>query len=253
MSSTKEYLFERQQEQCIEWIRQRYGIEIDPEADEEEWEELAREYWDMLAAEDAAVEAEYQWLNRHSHDEFFHEFFYELSKACSLLPLGNSLNTDTLNKLIYAHAVTLMEALISSVVRKLLISEPALLMNLVAGHKQLSVRTVTLKEIADEPKAVENIALDALSKMSFHNLQTIKSVLTAMFRVHMDGLDAGDIGSICSKRHDIIHRNGKTVDDESIDLTTQEVERAISAIREFVEDLNARIYKALTALNPNGF
>lgn len=192
MSSTKDYLIEAQQERCIEWIREHYGIEVDPNADEESWAELADEYWAMLDAE----AAEYQWLNRHSHNEFFHEFFYELSSASSLLETGTGIHAGTLNKLIYAHAVTVMEAMISSVVRKLLVTEKTLLMNLVSGNKNLSVLTLTLKEIAEEPKAVERLALDALSRLSFHNVETIKPVLTAMFREHMRGLEVRAIAGI---------------------------------------------------------
>lgn len=245
MSRTKEYLMEVQQENCIEWIRQRYGIEIDPDADDERWEQLAQEYSDMLEAE----EAEYEWLNRHSHDEFFHEFFYELARASGLLKTDTKMYADTLNKLVYAHAVTLMEALISSVVRKLLVSEQALLVSLVTEHKQLSSKSVSLKDIVGDPKAVERIVLDTLSKLSFHNLETIKAVLTAMFKEHMKDLDVDAIGGICSKRHDIIHRNGKTVDDQPISLTAGEVEDALLAIRAFGENLKARTYNALNAID----
>lgn len=245
MSSTKEYLMEVQHENCIEWIRQRYGIEIAPDTDDERWEELAQEYSDMLEAE----EAEYEWLNRHSHDEFFHEFFYELAKTSGLLNTGAKMYADMLNKLVYAHAVTLMEALISSVVRKLLVSEQALLINLVTEHKQLSSKSVSLKDIVGDPKAVERIVLDALSRLSFHNPVTINVVLTAMFKEHMKDLDVGAIGGICSKRHDIIHRNGKTVDDQPISLTTEEVEDALLAIRAFGENLKTRIHNALNAID----
>ncbi|MFG0548794.1 hypothetical protein [Pseudomonas sp. yb_9] len=52
-----------------------------------------------------------------------------------------------------------MEALISSVVRKLIVSDEALLMSLAAGYQKLRGITVTLKEIAEQPQLVESIAL----------------------------------------------------------------------------------------------
>lgn len=246
MSSIKEYFFEIEEERCIEWIRQRYGIDIDPNEHEEQWAELAAEYSAMQEAEED--EAEFQWLNRHSHSDFFHEFSAELATASSLLTFGsNALLTDTVNKLVYAHAVTLMEALISSVVRKLIVSEQSLLMNLVAKYKKLSGITVTLKQIAEEPKIVESIVLKELSEVTFHNVSTINQVFNAMFDEHMKGLRLSEIGRICGKRHDIVHRNGKTVGDEAIELTTQEVEQAIRSIRDFAEDLKSKIHNALTA------
>lgn len=62
-------------------------------------------------------------------------------------------------ELAYAHNVTLMEVLISSVVRKLIVSDEALLMSLAACYQKLRGITVTLKEIAEQPQLVESIAL----------------------------------------------------------------------------------------------
>lgn len=69
----------------------------------------------------------------------------------------------------------------------------------------------------------------------------------------MDDLELGEIGRICSKRHDIVHRNGKTRDDQPIELTLQEVQRAIGAIRNFAEDLNTRINAALSEQESDEF
>ncbi|MGE8303292.1 MAG: hypothetical protein ACN6PW_02425 [Pseudomonas kermanshahensis] len=52
-----------------------------------------------------------------------------------------------------------MEALISSVVRKLIVIDEALLMSLAACYQKLTGITVTLKEIAEQPQLVESIAL----------------------------------------------------------------------------------------------
>ncbi|VVN81539.1 hypothetical protein [Pseudomonas fluorescens] len=56
MSSVKEHFFELQQQRCIEWIKQVYGVDIDE--DDERWAELAAEYSAMLDAEEE--EAEFQ-------------------------------------------------------------------------------------------------------------------------------------------------------------------------------------------------
>lgn len=70
-----------------------------------------------------------------------------------------------------------------------------------------------------------------------------------MFGEHMKGLELGGIGRMCAKRHDIVHRNGKTVDDEPIVLLPKEVLEALTTIRVFAADLNARIYNGLDELN----
>ena len=249
MSSIKDYFFEVQQEECIEWIRQTYGVDVDPHEDEVQWGELAGEYSAMLDAQ-----AEIQWLNRHSHQEFFVEFEAELATVASLLAaVTNTAQANTVYKLVYAHCVTLLEALISSVVRKLVVSEEDLLMSLAAGYKKVSIVSVTLKEIAEQPKVVETIVLKILADQTFHNVSTIKEVLGVMFGDHMKDLNLAGVGRICSKRHDIVHRNGKTVDDNPIQLSLVEVNQAISTVREFAQDVKRRIEAALKEDDPVPF
>lgn len=213
MSSVKDNLFELEQERCVEWIKDTFGIDIDPDEPSEEWDSLASEYRAMHDAE--SEEAEARWLERHSYNEFFFEFSVELTTASSLLALkGDSAQASTLYKLVYAQAVTLLETLISSVVRKLVVSDQKLMMRLAAQHEHLHKRTITLKEIAEQPKAIEAIVLKVLSELSFHNVATIKEVLGAMFGDHMKGLEVGGIARICAKRRSVTTSSIATADSQ---------------------------------------
>ncbi|GLO55026.1 hypothetical protein PPUJ20066_10620 [Pseudomonas putida] len=252
MSATKDYFFEMDDARRVKWIKDRFGMDVDPEADPELWEQLSAEYTDMIEA--AAEEAEYRWLERHSHNEFFYEFSAELTTASSLLTLGqDGQQAMTVYKLVYAHAVTLLEALIGSVVRTLVISEPDLMMNVAKGYEEANKKKYTIKEIASQPKGIETIVLKLLSGLSFHNTATIKTVLEAMFGQHMAGLELDEIARICDKRHDIIHRNGRTIDDVPIQLDAVEVGQALVTIRDFAADLKTRIYAALEEIEEQIF
>ncbi|UQY33049.1 hypothetical protein K8U54_15065 [Pseudomonas fulva] len=244
MSSIKEHFFEREQELCLAWIKKTYGIEIDPDEDFETWERMAAEYSSMRDAFEE--EAEYRWLERHSHNTFFNEFLQELATASDLL--NQPLDTDkaqTLYKLVYAHSVTLLESLISSVIRSLVVSHPTFMLNIAKDYDDLSKKKFTLKEIIDQPKGMESIVLNTLSTLSFHNPSTIKTVMGAAFGKHMSELDLNKISPICSTRHDIVHRNGRTIDDLPIQLDLAQVQQAILTIRAFATDLRGRIYNAV--------
>lgn len=242
MSASKDVFFEIEAQQCSLWIHNKYGLDLTAEDTTGLWDEFYEEYIEMLDAE----QAEYLWLERHSHKQFFHEFSTDLTTAYSLLTLaGNQTQANITYKLVYAHAVTLLEALISTVVRKLAISEPRLMLNLVTEYEALSKRTISLKQVAQDPAIVQGIVLKVLSELSFHNVATIREILGAMFGEHMKGLEMADIARICIKRHDIVHRNGKTVDDEPIDLSIEDVQQAIHAIEAFAADLKRRVDEAL--------
>lgn len=244
MSSTKDYFLEVEHERRLAWAKATYGIEIDPDEDLETWDRLSAEYSSMLDA--VEEEAEYRWLERHSHNEFFNEFGQELVTASDLLNQSmDNKKAQTLYKLVYAHAVTLLESLISSVIRSLVVCHPAFMINMATGYDDLNKKKFTLKEIINQPKGMESIVLNTLSTLSFHNPSTIKTVMNAAFGKHMTGLDLSEISSICAKRHDIVHRNGRTIADELIQLDLEEVQRAIMIIRTFATDLKSRIYNAV--------
>ncbi len=244
MSSTKEYYFEVQQERFLAWAKDNHGIELDQDEDAETWERLSLEYSSMQDAMEE--EAEYRWLRRHPHTEFFNEFARELVTASALLDQPLAIDkAQTLYKLVYAHAVTLLESLVSSVVRSIVAGNPVFVAHMATGYDELSKRKFTLKEIIEQPKGVESIVLKTLSDLSFHNPHTIKAVMDSAFGKHMKGLDLRGISPICAKRHDIIHRNGRTIDDDPIKLDLAEVTQGITVIRAFAADLQSRIYNAL--------
>ncbi|MDD2067827.1 hypothetical protein NPS49_05765 [Pseudomonas putida] len=184
MSTTTDWFLENEERQCSLWIHQQFGLEITAEDQTGIWDGLYDDYRAMLDAQ----HAEYLWLERHSHNQFFREFSADLKTATSLLThVGSGAQANTICKLVYAHAVTLLEALISTVVRKLVISEQSLMLTLVAEYDELSRRTITLKQIAQDPEVVQGIVLKVLSGVTFHNVATIREILGAMFGEHMRG------------------------------------------------------------------
>lgn len=244
MGSTKDYYFEVQQENFIAWAKDNHGIELDQDEDPDTWERLGLEYSSMQDAMEE--EAEYRWLRRRPYTEFFNEFARELVTASELLEQPLAIDkAQTLYKLVYAHAITLLESLISSVVRSIVAGNPVFIAHIAIRYDDLSKRKFTLKEIIDHPKGVESIVLKTLSDLSFHNPHTIKAVMDSVFGKHMKGLDLRGISPICAKRHDIIHRNGRTISDDPINLDLEEVRQVITVIRAFAADLEGRIYNAV--------
>ncbi|TBU75830.1 hypothetical protein DNK06_17870 [Pseudomonas daroniae] len=248
MGSMKEHLFELESERRAEWIRGRLG---NPDADEYTpgWEELEAEYADMLAWLDE--EAEYRWLERHSYNRLYSDFVHEIAIATSLLQLGQGqVHAYTVNKMVYVHAVTLLETFIGTTVRTLVVSTPQFMASMVANVDELNGKQkYTLKQIAQHPKGVSGVILSVLSNLTFHNPATIRNVLHAMIGKRAEGLDLGPFSSICETRHDIVHRNGKTIDDETIPLEAKEVQHSLSQISRLAQEIRDRIHEALDDLS----
>ncbi|RYZ74036.1 MAG: hypothetical protein EOP09_01040 [Proteobacteria bacterium] len=244
MSKMKEHFFEVEQERFLEWARERLGDQsLDEES--EAYESLAQEYSDMNDAFEE--EAEYRWLQRQSFHEQYVEFSSELDQAHVLLRSSESgPHAQTTCKLVYAHAVTLLETMISRSVQALVVKDRAFLLNIVRQIESIQKgKKFPLVEIAEHPRGVEGVILKSLSEITFHNPATIKTVLVALMGDCMKDLDVSGIAQICKVRHDIVHRNGKTIDDDPITLKPDQVYEAMSNIDDLASDISRRIFGAL--------
>lgn len=248
MSSVKEYFFEVERERFLDWAGNRLDRE-DLDDESEAYQALAQEYSDMTDAYDQ--EAEYRWLERQSFHEQYIEFGSELRGAIMLLRHSeHGPHAHMTCKLVYAHAVTLLETMISTSVQALVLRDKAFLLNIA---KQIETihrgKKFTLLEIAEHPKGVEGVILRSLSDLTFHNPATIKSVLCVLIGDRMKDLDVSPIARICKVRHDIVHRNGRTIDDEVITLELYEVFRAMDTIDAFASDVSRRIRETLNEMD----
>jgi hypothetical protein len=61
----------------------------------------------------------------------------------------------------------------------------------------------------------------------------------------MKDLDVSVFAPISKVRHDIVHRNGKTVEDEPISLTPEQVYEAMDTIDDLASNISRRIFDAL--------
>jgi hypothetical protein len=244
MSKIKDHFFEVEQERFLEWARARHGGDfLDEES--EAYEALAQEYSDMNDAFEQ--EAEYQWIQRQSFHEQYIEFSAELDRARVLLrDSANGPHAQTTCKLVYAHSVTLLETMISTSVNALVLKDKAFLLNMARQIESIQKgKKISLMEIAEHPRGVEGVILKAISEITFHNPATIKTVLVALIGDGMKDLDVSGFGLICKVRHDIVHRNGKTVEDEPITLTPEQVYEAMETIDDLASSISRRIFDVL--------
>lgn len=207
---------------------------------------MAQEYSSMNDAFEQ--EAEDQWLQRKSFHEQYIEFSTELD--CARVLLRDSVNgphTQTTCKLVYARSVALPEPMISASVNALVLADKAFLLNIARHIESIQKgKKFSLMEIAEHPRGVEGVILKALSEITFHNPATIKTVLVALVGDGMKDLDVSVFAPISKVRHDIVHRNGKTVEDEPISLTHEQVYEAMDKIDDLASNISRRIFDALS-------
>ena len=236
MSGVKEHLFEVENEAMRQWMRQTFNIPNDKELDEESdgWHAMVEMYHDMKNAE--SYEASVEWYKEHPHEEIYDSFRGNLSELKDMVSqnMGPFYNV-MMHRMAYAHAVTLFEAMVGELLKSLVMNDTELLANLVNGLAGDSSKKYNLKQIADY--GVNGLIVKILSEELYHNPVTVKKYVDMISGRVMPSTHMAKMSTVTKIRHDVAHRNGKTVDDEYHELNSEAVIDCIKTIELFSKDV----------------
>ena len=70
----------------------------------------------------------------------------------------------------------------------------------------------------------------------YHNLPIVKNMYNSTFEINFP--EIGEINKFIIKRHDLVHRNGKTKDGEKLDINNIEIDAMVGMIKTFVSEIS---------------
>ncbi|MFT6915614.1 MAG: hypothetical protein ACJAWL_001924 [Motiliproteus sp.] len=241
MSSIKEYLFDKQEEQAEEWIRERLSDQdLTPES--EEWQDLMLEYsayQDSLNDEYEWV-SEIRWLRENGSVDIYQNFTTELGTVKKLAKKSLSepmpLNENLVIKMSYSYSVTLLEAFLGDTLKALMSENSVYLNNAITRIDQLKSARYSLADLKNFGTDLSALAIRCVSEMLFHKVDKVIGVYEKTLGCKIN-LDISKVQSIVEIRHDIVHRNGYTKEKEVIDILPHDLYEAISDIKIFSDEL----------------
>ncbi|ADU73018.1 hypothetical protein [Pantoea sp. At-9b] len=235
MSRTKDYFMELEEDRRDGWISHHYP---DAEEGSEEWEYAALDYASFLDWEEAVHE---QQFFEESLSNISDRFQHALQELASMDGRLQSIKDDLLLRLIFSHAITVLDSYLIYSARALLMHDKHL-DHFLLHVKNAGFRKDDVKEILNpkwteqEPEQVTPYhffrwrAQAVLTRTSFQSPKFIKHYFTLMLATPHDWpLD--ELKRLVETRNDLIHRNGITTSDERVNLTSSRVADAISSIR----------------------
>ncbi len=253
LSSTKDYLFEMQELQADEWIRERLSDDSLDE-DSEEYQELAEEYsnYQEHLREEAEWQAELRWLKDNGSSNIHNIFVSELdalrimfdSNVNNPQKMAFILHTNIVVKMSYAYAVTLLESYLGDTLRALISQDEQFLKNALRKFKVL--KSVKLTDVVETDLDVKSLVLRYVSDVLYHNIPNVVEMYEQVLGVKLE-IDISKVVKITKLRHDIVHRNGRNVDGSTISVGAQDFTQAISDIKEFTGALQRAINDNQTA------
>jgi hypothetical protein len=150
--------------------------------------------------------------------------------------------------MVYSHAVTLLESFISQSLTALAERYDELLIGLASHYDAKKREKMTLMDVVVHPGGIKGKIKKNLSDDLFHNPETIRTIFFDMFGEDGKGVDIGKLAPIIKRRHDIVHRNGTSVNGSVLRIELDMLNSDIKHIQELALDLNERITNAVLKL-----
>jgi hypothetical protein len=174
---------------------------------------------------------------------FYHIFSASITDVKSLNALAPE--NITLVRMLYANVITAMETYLSDTLKKQVLSREAIKRRFVRSHDFFKDRKFAISTIFEKLADLKEEIITEIDRMSFHNLDKIpglyRSVLDTEFPTHL----LPELRKAINRRHDIVHRNGKSTDGHSIELTICDVEKLITLVDETVVYIDRQVKDGL--------
>lgn len=201
----------------------------------------------------AEVEAEIKWSENHGHTAIYHDFCGQMAFITfseSGLNGGNEIHL----KMSFSYAVTLMESCLCEMLKSVTMRYDQFKRNAVSKLPALTSDKIKLSDLFDRNpnELINSKVISYLSGVLYHDLFKVKSIYFDILRQDISKIENDaykNASELMKIRHDIVHRNGKKMTGEAIDITRNTVDSCIRNLTLFVEGVHNYINDAIAELS----
>ncbi len=155
--------------------------------------------------------------------------------------------TDSVNRMVFAGAVSAMEAFLADVLIRTVLIEEFALKRLLESESELKKMTSSLVDIHSNPQIVYKKTQDYLSKLLYHNIEKVFALYLIAFKFEI--FPSKDLRKLLHRavkiRHDIVHRNGKNLEGEYVELKQEDVVGILEGIKELAAHVDNNVTNAI--------
>jgi glutaredoxin/DNA-directed RNA polymerase subunit RPC12/RpoP len=178
-----------------------------------------------------------------SNTEYFQTFIEGIKNIQRLIKLEPSHHEQRqiLNRLLYANIVTLMETFLSDAFVNIVLNNQAYTRKLVETTPKFIDGKFSKSNIFALMENLEKEVTEyLLNEVTYHNIWIVEKMYRSVLNIRFQ-FDLVSIDKIVRCRHDIVHRNGKTVDGKPVVISSEDVKNAIEIIRDFVSGVEKQL------------
>lgn len=164
-----------------------------------------------------------------------------------ILLLGNtSPEHPTLAKFLYSGVITAMETYLSDTLKRMVTNHAGIRRRYVENAFDKD-KKFPLNRIFAQLDDIDKDIRELIDRTSFHNVKEVSRIYEAVLLVKFPAEYSHSLRAAVDNRHDIVHRNGRSLSGESKLYTFKEVERLSALVLTILKDVDMQIQSTLVA------
>lgn len=176
--------------------------------------------------------------------EFYHNYSSGILDIEALLKIRISSSVENcFCRLLYVNVITAMETYLSDAFINSVVPEKHLMRRFVENSPEFKTEKLSLSQIFKAAEEIEQKVKSHLADVVWHNLSRVKPMYREVLGVTFPH-DIGDLTRAVLKRHDIVHRNGKSKTGEEILVASKNVFDLIDKVDAFVQAVDQGLSEA---------
>lgn len=142
-----------------------------------------------------------------------------------------------MNKMLFVNVITVLETFLADAFIGTVLKDKELLRDFVRLNPDFADRKFTLNEIFERVDNIEKDVKTYLLELMWHNLAKVQHMYQSVLHIDFDG-DMKLLYRGVAKRHDIVHRNGKTKSGEELTISREELITLMDKVNSFAESID---------------
>ncbi|AYW18316.1 hypothetical protein DTA24_06450 [Klebsiella sp. P1CD1] len=170
------------------------------------------------------------------------ESLAELSELAGVEP-----SNSTLQRMCYASMITAMETYLGDIIKREIMTRPALMERFVTTYEEYSEMKFPLSNIHSQLRKLDKRVHDTLDGIAFHNLAKAKEIFRNVLIVEFDNSSFSKLCKAVGTRNDIVHRNGKDKKGNIVSLSIGDIQALRGVILQFISNIDQQVLDGLAA------
>lgn len=183
---------------------------------------------------DAIIETHCEDYEEDYEDYGFYTDAHQILEKIDMLPPELR---PTLCRLLYANAVSYLEAYLCNTIKSMALRDDVAIKRFVVNCDEFKRRKLTLDKIFVRKENIEKEIRKYLNGLVYHRFPIIRKLYKNCLSIEIG--DMKRFEDIIKKRHDIVHRNGQTIEGDKLEITKDDVIHAWDEVSEVIQNIES--------------